>query len=161
LIVGIWMGIHEWDYRPTWCILRCLFGIAIGYVLGLISAIIIGECADKHWVCVDTQPMVNMRSSDGVTGSFFLGCSGINSISVYSYYRQLPDGGYRREIVKVGGVVATATVYEEDGRTDGVVKFYAQKFDSPKISKWADESFSRMCKFFIPKGSVRRGFDLQ
>lgn len=123
-------------------------GIATG--IGVIATQEINEQASHE------ASLATLRSSQGISGSFFLGSGSIGSDMYYFYYES--DGGNRyspRQRRAGGGVY----VYEED-RKDASVQIFEWHFKRNWMRFFAFGPEGETTRFRVPKGSILQGYVL-
>jgi hypothetical protein len=131
-----------------------VFG-AVAFVFGLLFASIIGLFVKKQWRKTAEAELVNLRSSDGVSGNFFLGTGSIGTQQYYFFYQKVGDG-CRPGKVEVNDNV---TVYEEK-RHNGQLKVYTLGFSNDAWRWFAFCWPSERYEFRIPEGSLKKNFVL-
>jgi hypothetical protein len=126
----------------------------LGLFLGLGLAWVIGTTLPSKYVLKSQIELVAMQDTANVQGSFFLGSGTIESKPYYVFYQKTGKG------LKFGKIpVENVIVYEEKGRTDGLINVYAKRFTKDVYKLFAVVSGTRY-EIFIPKGSILRDFKL-
>lgn len=134
-------------------------GVFVAGILTLPISLGIWESTDRVWTQVESTHLVAVRSADALRGHFFLGTGSVEGHTVYRYFSQQSDKGMVQEEVSAG----EATIYEQP-REDGVVEVWRQKVVQ-EPSLWiaypvGPKVRGRWLKFYVPEGTVRRGFEL-
>lgn len=133
----------------------CFF-IAGVFAYGLGTCVF--ESYPDRWECVEKIELRSMGNSEGLQGSFFLGCGSINTVSTFHYYGKY-DGYFKKEWLGT----AKAIIYEEI-RTDGELRIYHWKAIEPNpLISIKGRNYERTARyeFHIPEGSIAREFDLR
>lgn len=131
----------------------------VGFFVGFIVAMLIGVFLPLQWVPLETRPLVNLRSNDGISGRFFLGSGTVGTTEYYFYYTKNQDGGF--EPNKLSTDSNKIVIFEED-RSDGELRIYEDTFTNKILDYIAiDLSSKRKYEFHIPLESLTRDFHLQ
>lgn len=156
-----WAGGREALDYCMW-VFVVVMGSVLGVMAGVGAATLIGRAVP---VAINDKPshvghLVSLRSADGVTGritgGLFLTVGVIGTQQYYFYYEQ--DGTAvvpRQHRAGVG-----TYVYEQD-RTDAVVHVFDWHFRQPWWEWVAFNDSGQTWRFYVPTGTVAKGFALQ
>lgn len=143
------------DYFMGSMLLGIIALMAFGIGFGL--AFLVGLVVPKRWLDPNKTKLISLRSGDGVSGQFFLGTGHIDSVQYYFFYEDAGNGGYRPGKIPADDNV----VVFEDSRTDGELKTYQYRFSNSLLNWIAFDTGDTRYEFFIPNGSLKKGFVLQ
>jgi len=118
--------------------------------------LLISNAFDRHWVKTEEIELVSLRNSDGLHGTFFLGCGAIGTEQFYFYYQKWGEG-YKPGKVQVGN---REFVYEQT-RGNGILRVYTYQFVNPNHRWYAIDWPSQKHEFYIPVGSLKKNFSLE
>jgi hypothetical protein len=163
IAVLIWEGVCvRWyvcnkDYFKFEVALGAIMGGVIVVMFSGMVAMGFGELAPKQTVLSFTYPLVQLRSQDAVSGSFFLGSGQIGSDLYYSWYEGMQDGG----LVPHRIVASTRTRIYEEATSAPELRVYVEVLRQGWWQHFVlDPEEEQTFTFHIPIGSVKRGFSL-
>jgi hypothetical protein len=158
-VIG-WKGFRGdgdgWGEACTWA----AFMAVIAGGIGLLVSAYISPVLPYKWVETKSTVLVSLRSGDGIEGQFFLGSGSINAVPYYFFYKEVGEG-FQLDKVKVDN----ALIFEGN-QQGGLLKTYHHEF-AKKWHIWLAfpcelKAISHVkYEFYIPVGSIRRGFDLR
>lgn len=158
---GMFIGYMRPESLTEWFFVG-LFWLFLVSIAGVICGVIafgIGTTFPTHRVNSEVWNLAALRDKDGVEGRFFLGSGQISSVDYFFFYKKVEDGGLQADRVVAD---SSAIVYEQD-RADASVQVYDWVYRYPW---WAftvsmpSENAGHSYSFYVPKGSVRKGFSL-
>lgn len=145
----------------VFCILVGLFLTGLISLVPFAIASILGSNTNTVSVKVADYPLVALREKDGVSGNFFLGSGYVGDEQYYFWYRRDSDhiegGKTRRE--------SSVRIYERDGTP--IMRTWKSVYKSTFVQRYGwlysidlrhEDTYSP--DFFIPRGSIKEGFQL-
>lgn len=124
----------------------------------LISLFVFTSChTETQWKNITETTLLSMRTSESITGSFFLGCGTIDSNLYYIYWTHDEIGIQPH---RLGAYSSNVFVIEED-RFDGFLIY--KELQPVHQSMWnlSFSDYQNRYEFHIPKGSLIREFILK
>lgn len=94
-----------------------------------------------------TYEISSIEDLSGIHGSFVLGSGTIDSTAMFAYYRKVPDGAYKLEMIP-----ARQSLIYEDTETPYVVHHC--------IACSSEEAYRDSYKIHVPKGTIIKQFTL-
>lgn len=144
-------------------IVTIVWSIASGCAFGLFGASMIGLFCpyENQWT---ENELVAMEDNFGVEESFFLGIDRVYNEEYYFFHQKRDDGGFDSNKIRA----KSATVYEESGRNDAVIKKCSRKITGygkyfGTISANPECVPDERDKIYVPEGTIKRvaNLDLQ
>lgn len=136
-------------------------GIGLGLVcacLGLVTGFVIAWAVPVHYK--DSQwetPIVSLKDNNSIRGSFFLGSGVVDGQMKYVYYMQSADSSFRlvqvkhsKAAIKYSNSPAKLLVFDRS-EDDCLWNKFVVDLDNED-----DQTYM----FYIPRGSIQEGFDL-
>jgi len=150
----------------NWCFL-IFVGCCISFIISLVPigiATFIGSIPERNGIKDKEYPLVSLRERDGISGQFyFLGSGSINDVQYYFWYRRNSGGDISGgKTIRGPGV----RIYETDNSEAKMITFKTE-YKNRNVSRWLwiigidgrdDEDWCP--DFYIPKGSIKEGYQL-
>lgn len=142
-----------------------ILGIVIGGVIGLVAALFIGGVLlPMRDVVYGPAPLVSMRSSDGINGSFIWGTGSVNSQLTYHFLQRKEDGS-----MSPRSVPATEEVHLIEDAELSNTGFWTTTMSEPDkthwLYKWSAATRDRIKvvrqEFRVPSGTVVQQFNVR
>lgn len=142
-----------------------ILGTAIGGVIGMVAALFIGSVLlPMRDVVYGPAPLVSMRSSDGINGSFIWGTGSVNSQLTYHFLQRKEDGS-----MSPRSVPATEEVHLIEDAELSNTGFWSTTMREPDKSHWlfnwslATRDRIRVVRqeFRVPVGTVVQQFNIR
>lgn len=148
-----------WNFKPKIFILRLA---TVNVMLAFAAMIVASELAPMKRELVETTPMVSMRSSEAIGGTFLVGY-GVESRLIYTFYVRNAEGGVAPRRVQADD----RTVIFEDAKlsNQGIWKRYrvlrddAWEYAALALPGRFGERFEH--EFVVPVGSVVQQFSIR
>lgn len=141
-----------------------VLGTVLGGVVGLIVGLFVGGLLPMRDVVYGPLPLVSMRSSDGINGSFIWGTGSVNSQLTYHFLQRKEDGSMSPRSVR-----ATEAVHLIEDAELSNTGFWSTTMSEPDKSHWlfnwslATRDRIRVVRqeFRVPVGTVVQQFNIR
>ena len=148
---------HDQDFMDYFA--SALFGFMMAILTGSFGAglaALVGLILPKRWSAVRSYSLAAMNNGSGINGQFFLGRGNVNGGWAYHYYSKSGDLLRPEQLIISGNDVAVTET--DDGNPRLEVDDYEVMYG---WMNWFGFTGShRRFRFFVPKGSVKEGFEI-
>jgi hypothetical protein len=150
LIIVIWDSSKHQDSEGSVLTIIGIFIILFSWLSGLFLGSFLPVSYTDH--DIETIKLVNLRNSQDIQGSLFLGTGHISGTERYVFYSEINNG------YVLNTILAKEVIIYEENRNDGIL---LKKTDSIPGNAFHFSKSQQSFEFHIPKDSIDRSFKLE
>jgi hypothetical protein len=128
----------------------------VGAALGTGLSHLVGTLFKQRWSSASVSKLAAIRNGDAMQGQFYLMGGTVNGGWAYNYYIKDGDQLRPRSLSISGHNIVVEEI--DDGKPR--IEVSNAEFHSSWLNLFALPSGGHLYAFFVPKGSVKEGFDI-